>query len=229
MPRESAQGGTARLEITALSLPAPDHFGTALHEVSLSVTRRRDRRDRRVAGNGQGELFDAISGERLSPPAAIKIDGVPVGGLGITARRKRGGAFVPEERLGHGAAPRFSLSDNAALTRYATAGMVKIGMLLRSKAKSLSESVIGQFDVRKGAPDPEAGSLSGGNLQKFVVGREVLASPGILVVNQPTWGVDAGAAAVIRQSLIDLAAKGAAVLVISQDLDEIWRSPTASR
>ncbi|MQT14177.1 ABC transporter ATP-binding protein [Segnochrobactrum spirostomi] len=221
VPRESAQGGKARLEITTLSLPAPDHFGTALHDVSLSVRGGEIVAIAGVAGNGQGELFDAISGERLSPPEAVKIDGAPVGGLGITARRKRGGAFVPEERLGHGAAPRFSLSDNAALTRYATAGMVRIGMLLRSKAKALSEAVIGQFDVRKGAPDPEAGSLSGGNLQKFVVGREVLAGPGVLVVNQPTWGVDAGAAAVIRQSLIDLAANGAAVLVISQDLDEI--------
>ena len=77
------------------------------------------------------------------------------------------------------------------------------------------------FDVRKAKRDPEAVSLSGGNLQKFVVGREILREPGVLVVSQPTWGVDAGAAATIRQALIDLAARGAAVLVISQDLDEL--------
>jgi ABC-type uncharacterized transport system ATPase subunit len=77
------------------------------------------------------------------------------------------------------------------------------------------------FDVRKAKRDPEAASLSGGNLQKFIVGREILREPGVLVVSQPTWGVDAGAAATIRQALIDLAARGTAVLVVSQDLDEL--------
>src|SRR5476651_452261 len=77
------------------------------------------------------------------------------------------------------------------------------------------------FDVRKAKRDPEAASLSGGNLQKFIVGREILREPGVLVVSQPTWGVDAGAAATIRQALLDLAGRGAAVLVISQDLDEL--------
>jgi simple sugar transport system ATP-binding protein len=76
--------------------------------------------------------------------------------------------------------------------------------------------------VRKGKPDPEARSLSGGNLQKFVVGRELDRKPGLLVVNQPTWGVDAGASATIRQAIVDLARQGSAVLVISQDLDEIF-------
>ena len=78
------------------------------------------------------------------------------------------------------------------------------------------------FDVRAGSQNPVARSLSGGNLQKFVVGREILREPGVLVVSQPTWGVDAGAAAVIRRALIDLAARGSAVLVISQDLEEIF-------
>jgi simple sugar transport system ATP-binding protein len=76
--------------------------------------------------------------------------------------------------------------------------------------------------VRKGKADPPAGTLSGGNLQKFVMGREILREPGVLIVNQPTWGVDAGAAATIRQALIDLASRGAAVVVISQDLDEVF-------
>ena len=75
--------------------------------------------------------------------------------------------------------------------------------------------------MRKAKPDPEASSLSGGNLQKYVVGREILREPRLLIVSQPTWGVDAGAAAAIRQAIIDLAARGAAVLVMSQDLDEL--------
>ena len=100
--------------------------------------------------------------------------------------------------------------------------LVKSGMVQKGGATGVSERVISEFDVRKGKPDPEARALSGGNLQKFVVGRELDRKPGMLVINQPTWGVDAGAAATIRQAIIDLARRGSAVLVISQDLDEIF-------
>jgi len=99
---------------------------------------------------------------------------------------------------------------------------VKSGLLQKDGASNVSERVVKAFDVRKGKPDPEARALSGGNLQKFVVGRELDRNPGILVINQPTWGVDAGASATIRQAIIDLSRSGSAVLVISQDLDEIF-------
>jgi len=152
----------------------------------------------------------------------VVIDGKAAGHLSVTERRRLGAAFVPEERLGHATAPRMRLSDNALLTGHAAGGMVKRGGFV-DKAATLAvvDRTTTAFDVRKAKRDPEAASLSGGNLQKFVVGREILREPGVLVVSQPTWGVDAGAAAVIRQALIDLAARGAAVLVISQDLDEL--------
>ena len=121
--------------------------------------------------------------------------------------------------------PAFSLSENVILTRdtvYADALRRFAGFLDFAWAGSTASRVSQAFDVRKGRPDPEARSLSGGNLQKFVVGRELDRKPTLLVVNQPTWGVDAGAAALIRQALVDLAADGAGVLVISQDLDEIF-------
>src|SRR5690606_8875302 len=128
----------------------------------------------------------------------------------------------PEERLGHGAVPRLRLSENVVLTRHGTReGVVSSGIVNFRKSRGIVEKVTKAFDVRKGTPDPEASALSGGNLQKFVVGREFDRNPGVFVVCQPTWGVDAGAAATIRQALIDLARGGAAVLVISQDLDEI--------
>jgi ABC-type uncharacterized transport system ATPase subunit len=113
------------------------------------------------------------------------------------------------------------LSDNALLTGHAENGMVRHGLIDKSATLAAVDRITNAFDVRKAKRDPEAASLSGGNLQKFVVGREILREPGVLVVSQPTWGVDAGAAATIRQALIDLAARGAAVLVISQDLDEL--------
>ena len=136
-------------------------------------------------------------------------------------RRKLGAAFVPEERLGHGTAPRMKLSENALLTGHAASGMVQHGFVNTAATLSTVDRATETFDVRKAKRDPEAASLSGGNLQKFIVGREILRNPAVLVVSQPTWGVDAGAAAVIRQALLDLAAGGAAVLVTSQDLDEL--------
>jgi general nucleoside transport system ATP-binding protein len=211
-----------RLVVDKLSLQPDDPHGTRLDEVSLAVMGGEIVGIAGVAGNGQHELFAALTGERLSPePGTILIDGEPVGTLGVTARRRLGAAFVPEERLGHGAAPRMKLSENALLTGHAASGMVKYGFIANAVTLAAVDRTTKTFDVRKPRRDPEAASLSGGNLQKFVVGREILREPGILVVSQPTWGVDAGAAATIRQALIDLAARGTAVLVISQDLDEI--------
>jgi len=128
---------------------------------------------------------------------------------------------VPEERLGHGTAPRMKLSENALLTGHAASGMVQHGFVNTAATLATVDRATAAFDVRKAKRDPEAASLSGGNLQKFIVGREILRNPAVLVVSQPTWGVDAGAAAVIRQALLDLASSGAAVLVTSQDLDEL--------
>lgn len=213
---------TPRLVIQHLSLDPDDPHGTRLDDLSLDVHGGEIVGIGGVAGNGQDELFSALSGERRSSnESAIVIDGKPVGKLGVTERRRAGAAFVPEERLGHGAAPRMKLSENALLTGHAAGGMVKRGFIDKLATLAAVDRTTQTFDVRKGTRDPEAASLSGGNLQKFVVGREILRKPGILVVSQPTWGVDAGAAATIRQALIELAAGGSAVLVISQDLDEL--------
>src|SRR6267154_2457379 len=165
---------------------------------------------------------DDPHGVRLpQDPGTVVIDGHAAGHLSITKRRKLGAAFVPEERLGHGTAPRMRLSENALLTGHAASGMVQHGFVNTAAMLSTVDKATEAFDVRKAKRDPEAASLSGGNLQKFIVGREILRNPAVLVVSQPTWGVDAGAAAVIRQALLDLAAGGAAVLVTSQDLDEL--------
>jgi len=211
-----------RLVIRELSLEPDDPHGTRLENVSLEVRGGEVVGIAGVAGNGQDELFAALSGERLVPSGgAIVIDGRAAGRLGVTDRRRLGAAFVPEERLGHGTAPRMRLSENVLLTGHAASGMVKHGFVDKAATLAVVDRTTASFDVRKAKRDPEAASLSGGNLQKFVVGREILREPGVLVVSQPTWGVDAGAAAVIRQALIDLAARGSAVLVISQDLDEL--------
>jgi len=114
-----------------------------------------------------------------------------------------------------------SLTENALLTGNTRRGLSSRGFLKWAKARSFAEEIIEKFDVRTPGPDNAARSISGGNLQKFVIGREVLQDPDVLIVNQPTWGVDASAAASIRQAILDLAAGGTAVIVISQDLDEL--------
>jgi len=211
-----------RLVINDLSLEPDDPHGVRLAHISLELKGGEILGIAGVAGNGQDELFAALSGERLAQdPGTVVIDGQAAGHLSITQRRKLGAAFVPEERLGHGTAPRMKLSENALLTGHAASGMVRHGFVNTAATLSTVDRATETFDVRKAKRDPEAASLSGGNLQKFIVGREILRNPAVLVVSQPTWGVDAGAAAVIRQALLDLAASGAAVLVTSQDLDEL--------
>ena len=216
--------GRPLLTVTDLSLPAGGPFGVALRNVALEVRAGEVVAIAGVAGNGQSELFEALSGERPAPTAeSISIAGHHCGTRDVTARRQLGAAFVPEERLGHSAVPGFVLADNVLLTRHASdAGMVRGGFVDRARTRSAAARVRKRFDVRTSHENPSASSLSGGNLQKFVVGRELDRDPQVLVINQPTWGVDAGAAALIRQVLSDMARAGAAVLVISQDLDEIF-------
>ena len=221
---KGATPGAPLLELNDLSTQTDDPFGGALKNINLSVRSGEIVAVAGVAGNGQGEFFGALSGEVVSTNKdAVKIGGAASGRENITQRRRRDAAFVPEERIGHGAVPNFTLSENVVLTHHAVGdAVVRKGLINSDAAQNVSSNVIELFDVRKGTPDPEAQSLSGGNLQKFVVGREMALRPKVLVVNQPTWGVDAGAATLIRQALIDLARSGSAVLVISQDLDEIF-------
>jgi len=229
---ENASLGDIALEIAGLSLQPRTPFAMSLKDIALQVRAGEVLAVAGVAGNGQGELFDALSGEYpVVDDAAIRIRGRPVGRLGITARRLLGAGFVPEERHGHAAVSQMSLSENLLLARnqsdrraFLTGGFLRL--IRRAGIRVAARRISQAMDVRKSGIDPAAGSLSGGNLQKFIVGRELDRQPAVLVVNQPTWGVDAGAASRIRQALVDLARSGSAVLVISQDLDEIFEVAT---
>jgi len=225
-PAEGIGQAPVLLEIRNLSRKPATPFSIPLRDINLNVRAGEVIGIAGVAGNGQGEFFEAVSGEvRQHDRASVRIRGKDAGDLTITGRRLLGAAFVPEERLGHGAAPAMKLSENLLLSRHATDGKAFVGsggMVKADQVYSAAQRIIKEMDVRKSAPDPEAAALSGGNLQKFIVGRELDRNPSVMVVNQPTWGVDAGAAAHIRQALIGLARQGSAVLVISQDLDELF-------
>ena len=225
-PAEGIEQAQALLEIRDLSRKPATPFSIPLRDINLNVRAGEVIGIAGVAGNGQGEFFESVSGEvRQHDRASVRIRGKDAGDLNITGRRLLEAAFVPEERLGHGAAPSMKLSENLLLSRHATDSKVFVGaggMVKAGTVYAAAQRIIKEMDVRKSAPDPEAAALSGGNLQKFIVGRELDRNPAVMVVNQPTWGVDAGAAAHIRQALIELARKGSAVLVISQDLDELF-------
>ncbi len=213
--------GEPKLVVRDLSMAPAGHFGTSLEDISFEVRAGEIFGIAGVAGNGQNELLLCLDGEIATAPGAIAMDGTPVGDLHPSARRKRGLCAVPEERHGHAAVADFTLADNAVLTARDRLGMVTAGLIRAGAARTYTGEVIVNFAVKALGPGATAGSLSGGNLQKFIMGREILQKPSVLVVNQPTWGVDAGAAAAIHQSLVDLAASGSAIVVISQDLDEL--------
>jgi simple sugar transport system ATP-binding protein len=128
---------------------------------------------------------------------------------------------VPEERLGRGAVPTLGLAHNLLLTRRETVSG-PLGWLDLGALRAQAQAIIDQYKVKASGPQAAAKSLSGGNLQKFIVGREIEAKPALLIVSQPTWGVDVGAAAQIRGEILALRDAGCAVLVVSEELDELF-------
>lgn len=219
--RSGAAKGDVALEVAGLSVASPIPFGTSLKDLSFAVRKGEVLGIAGVAGNGQDELLLALSGELKSGAGAVKIAGVPMGDKGPNARRAAGLVAAPEERLGHAAAPDMSLVENALLSGAVRKGLVKKGFIDWRATGAFADGIVKEFDVRTPGTHVAARALSGGNLQKFVVGRELSQTPSVIVINQPTWGVDASAAASIRQAILDRAAGGAAVVVISQDLDEL--------
>ena len=214
--------GEVRLALNQLSLTTIDPFGTALEAISLSVKSGEILGIAGISGNGQKELLASLSGEVLSPQSKmINMIGQDAGRLNSAQRRRLGLTFVPEERLGRGAVPAMSLLQNSLLTG-ARHGMVKNGFLRHSAIRQFTQEVIVRFKVKCGGDSAFASSLSGGNLQKFIVGRETMLNPKLMIIAQPTWGVDVGAAQMIRQALMDLRQQGVALLVISEELEELF-------
>jgi simple sugar transport system ATP-binding protein len=215
------QPGDVVLHVDDLRLEARDQFGVDLDGISLDVRAGEVVGIAGVSGNGQQELLLALSGEDARADAgAVQIFGKGAGRLGPAQRRALGLHFVPEERLGRGAVPTLPLAHNLMLTR--TESLKHGGWIDMKALRAQAEGIISRFNVKAGGPGAAAQSLSGGNLQKFIVGREIDAQPKLLIVSQPTWGVDVGAAAQIRGELLALRDAGCAVLVVSEELEELF-------
>lgn len=225
LERRPKHAGAALMTVKGLSLPREDQFGVDLDGIHLHVRAGEVVGIAGVSGNGQKELLYALSGEDTrSPQGSVHMGERDVGGLHPGARRKLGLHFVPEERLGRGAVPTLSLAHNLLLTRTESISMPRFagGWIRVRQLEAHAARLIKQFKVKAGGPQAVARSLSGGNLQKFIVGREIDAKPKLLIVSQPTWGVDVGAAAQIRGELLALRDAGCAVLVVSEELDELF-------
>jgi ABC-type uncharacterized transport system ATPase subunit len=221
LQHRAAQPGAVVLKVQRLTVPKQDQFGTDLHDIAFDVRAGEIVGVAGVSGNGQQELMAVLSGEDPRAPAgAVRVFDTDVSRASPRARRRLGLHFVPEERLGRGAVPTLSLASNTLLTRTENVG--RGGWLRSAAVERLAARLIERFNVKAGGPGAAARSLSGGNLQKFIVGREIDAKPKLLIVSQPTWGVDVGAAAQIRGELIALRDAGCALLVVSEELDELF-------
>ena len=219
------QAGAPVLTVQGLTLAREDQFGVDLDGISLTVRAGEVVGIAGVSGNGQRELLFALSGEDARAPAnSLRLGDVDISQANPQQRRKLGLHFVPEERLGRGAVPTLSLAHNLMLTRSEaiSSGKFALGWIKVKQLQTQAAEVIREFNVKAGGPRSAARSLSGGNLQKFIVGREIDAQPKLLIVSQPTWGVDVGASAQIRGAILALRDAGCAVLVVSEELDELF-------
>jgi simple sugar transport system ATP-binding protein len=221
LTHKQASLGEVALRVQGLSLLAAHRFGISLKDVSMEVKQGEILGIAGVSGNGQAELMASLSGEDTrAPRGSIMLFGSDITRARPRARRGAGLHFVPEERLGRGAVPTLPLADNTLLTRTESVG--PLGWLRWSRVRALASELIRRFNVKAKGPRAPAKSLSGGNLQKFLVGRELDAAPRVLVVSQPTWGVDVGAAADIRAALLRLRDSGSAIVVVSEELEELF-------
>ena len=225
LARRVVRMGEVVLDVRQLSLAKSDQFGMDLADVALQVHAGEVVGIAGVSGNGQKELLYVLSGEDARPEvrtmaSAVMVSGVDAARLNPMQRRALGLHFVPDERLGRGAVPQLTLGRNLMLTRHEAVG--RGGWLNSDRLRAQATHIIARFQVKAGGPQALARSLSGGNLQKFIMGREMDAAPKLLIVSQPTWGVDVGAAAQIRGELLRLADAGCAVLVVSEELEELF-------
>jgi ABC-type uncharacterized transport system ATPase subunit len=219
MPAGNA--GECLLSLDKINVKPRDAFAINLQDIELKLHAGEILGLAGVAGNGQDELVDLINGELGSDSGTLIFHGKDIGATGVQQRRNLGLAVVPADRIGRGALGNMSLTENNLLTSYINQ-TGKFGWLNWPEIRARATDIIARFKVKATGAEASAKSLSGGNLQKFIIGREILQNPKVLVCFHPTWGVDVGAANLIHQELIKLRDQGAAILVISEDLDELY-------
>ncbi|THT99271.1 ABC transporter ATP-binding protein [Lampropedia puyangensis] len=221
-PQRHSSPKEVALEVNALHLPKSHTYGMDLHNINLHVRAGEVVGIAGISGNGQNELLQALSGEDTrAAHEQVVLFSQAAGKKNTQQRRAEFDLhFVPEERLGRATVPSMSLAQNLLLTRPLSRG--PLGWISPRQLRDKALHLIRTFNVKAAGSHAAARSLSGGNLQKFIMGREIDANPKVLIVAQPTWGVDVGAAAQIRTHLLQLAEKGCAVLIVSEEIEELF-------
>lgn len=218
--RGATPEGPPVLEITGLSA-ASDRGSAALQRVDLAVRGGEILGIAGVGGNGQSELAECVLGLREPTAGAIRISGADVAHDDPARTRSRGVAYVPEDRRAEGLILAFTVADNFILGKQDHAPFSRRGVLDSAAIASGGERLAREFDVRPPNARAIVGNLSGGNQQKVVLGRELCEEPKLIVVSQPTRGLDIGSTEYVWERLLEQRARGCAVLLVSSELDEI--------
>ena len=223
-PKIGNKSADILVQISGLNRPAENPFASPLVDINLEVKAGEIFGVAGIAGNGQSELMEVLAGEWRSKKTidVLNVLGIDIREYSPHKRRQLGIGFLPEERYGHSAVTEMSLTENTLLTNHNNPEVQNKSIIQNTNLEQLTSAIINEYDVRTPLENPLASSLSGGNLQKFVVGREIIKNPNVFFVAQPTWGVDIGATKFIRNALIDLANEGCGIIVISQDLEELF-------
>ena len=211
-----------KFRVKDLSSKYSDPFLTDLKSINFSVSKGEIFGIAGVAGNGQTELMQVLTGEDIRVQSGeIIFNQKKITFSKPQERRDMSIGFVPEDRSGHSAVPELSLAENVLLCQFANNKFTKNGIINNKSISKYANEIISKFNVMTEGDSSKASSLSGGNLQKFVIGREILSKPELLIISHPTWGIDAGATQYIRNELIKLSNQGTSIIIISQDLDEL--------
>ena len=209
-------------EIKNLSTINNDPFSVNLKDINLQIKKGEIMGIAGVAGNGQNELMDILTNESDENfQGEIIFKDINISKLSTYERRKLSISFVTEQRLGHSAVPEMTLEENVLLSLNFKIEFTKNNLINFNNISDYTKKIIKEFNVSAPSSISKAGELSGGNLQKFIIGREILSNPDLLILSQPTWGIDVGSESFIRKSLLELSEKGISILIISHDIEEL--------
>nr|WP_179580958.1 ABC transporter ATP-binding protein [Leifsonia psychrotolerans] len=212
--------GEAILTVRGVTVPGNGNR-LAVDNVDLTVHKGEIVGIAGVAGNGQSELAEAIVGMRRTTGGTVTVGSDDVSSGGVRARRDAGISYIPEDRHGVGTAPTADAALNLSMGHHRTAPLLKHGLLSRSRMVEQAQRLIKRFGIKIASPSTAVGTLSGGNLQKIVVARELDYESPVLISEQPTRGVDVGAIESIHREITEYRDRGGAVLLISAELSEI--------
>ena len=222
-PKFNEKSDESLIKVNNLNLNSDDPFQVNLKQIYFEVKRGECLGIAGISGNGQSELFQMLSGEILSEKNTINIKNVPIGNLNPQERREFLMAFSPEDRMEQAAIPQMKIFENVALNNFKSSNFFNNGLINEDIIKEHTKKIISKFSVNTDNVELKSQFLSGGNLQKLIIGRELITSPELLVCFNPTWGLDVGAINYIHETLIKINEQKKSVILISTDTDELLK------